>query len=134
MASGESGMIIKPSNRFLVLVCFAFTSFCLWFPALSNLFRPCQVSPETPQSSHGRGGWGLSKGVAADRIPGRTVNPGVQLEGALWPLFPLILGLLLPFLLALPSPVLTCSSILVFTSWPSAEVPQLSLFNSGLLS
>lgn len=32
---------------------------------------------------------------ALGRVPGRLVNPGVQLEGALWPMFPLILVLLL---------------------------------------
>ena len=124
MARGESGMIIKPFQSPPGFDVFCFFLFFL-FPALSKLFRTCQVSPETPPSSCGRGGWWLSKGVAANRIPARTVKPGVQLGGALWPWIPLILVLLLLFLLALPPPVLTFSYILVFTSWTSAKVPQL---------
>ena len=43
-----------------------------------------------------RGLFGAGCLEALGRVPGRLVNPGVQLEGALWHMLPLILVLLLP--------------------------------------
>ena len=45
---------------------------------------------------------------ALGRVPGRLVNLGVQLEGALWPMLPLMLVLLL----SLPSCLVSSCSYL----------------------
>ena len=104
-------------------MCFvSFSFFCFLH---SQSFLGHARSPLRLPSPHVGGVDGLSKGVAANWIRARTVKPGVQLEGALWPWIPLILILLLLFLLALPRPVLTYSYLLVFTPWTSAKVPQL---------
>ena len=65
MVSRESGVMVTPFQKTLWFGVFHFLFFCLCFLLSPNHFRPCQVSPETPQSSRGRRGWGLSLGMVA---------------------------------------------------------------------
>ena len=73
-------------------------------------------SPVLTWQERMRGLFGAGCLEALGRVPGRLVNPGVQLEGALWHMLRLILVLLLP----LPSCLTSSRSYLFlrFTARP----------------
>ena len=88
------------SRRLLGLVFFIFFSFvfAFCFPqmVLGHARSLLRLPSLREERKRGLSGTGCLEAVG--RVPGRLVNPGVQLEGALWPMFPLILVLLLPLL------------------------------------
>lgn len=113
----ESWLHLSRRLLSLVFFIFFFLVFAFCFPQIVlGHARSLQRIPSPHLGGEDAGSlWGGCL-ESLGRVPGRLVNPGVQLEGALWHMFPLILVLLLP----LPSCLTSSRSYLFlrFTARP----------------